>query len=119
MAAVLVACSGAPASTTATGDEMTLSDLSGNWDNGDLYLQVADDGTYQVLEEPGAVERLMGGFVARDGTDFDFVTDTSGECPGQTGVYSARLEGETLALSVVDDPCELRVAGFTAPFQRS
>jgi hypothetical protein len=60
----------------------------------------------------------MGGFVARDGDQFSFVTSTSGECPGQTGVYVATVEGDLLVLTLVEDPCETRATGFGAPFQR-
>jgi hypothetical protein len=61
----------------------------------------------------------MGGFVARDGDRFSFVTYTTGGCPGQTGTYTATIEGDLLTLTMVEDPCEERAAGFGAPFERS
>jgi hypothetical protein len=61
----------------------------------------------------------MGGFVAAMGSTVSFATDTNGECPAQTGNYKATLEGDTLTLTVSNDPCEARATGFTAPFTRS
>jgi hypothetical protein len=107
--------------TTAvvTSTEVTLTDLTGSWENGTLRLEVNEGGEYVVRdpEEPDGV--LMGGFVARDGDQFSFVTSTSGECPGQTGTYRVSIEGDVLSMTLVDDPCEIRMAGFGTPFQRS
>jgi hypothetical protein len=104
---------------TTTISEPALSDLTGNWDNGTLILQVNDAGEFLVLDPDDPEQALMGGFVARDGTEFNFVTGTSGQCPGQTGVYEAATDGDTLRLTLIDDPCETRSAGFADEFTSS
>lgn len=104
---------------TPTISEPALSDLTGNWDNGTLILQVNDAGEFLVLDSDDPEKTLMGGFVARDGTEFNFVTGTSGQCPGQTGVYEAATDGDTLRLTLIDDPCETRSAGFADEFAGS
>ena len=96
--------------------EPALSDLTGNWDNGTLILQINDAGEFLVLDSGDPSQTLMGGFVARDGTEFNFVTGTSGQCPGQTGVYEVATDGDTLRLALIDDPCETRSAGFADEF---
>jgi len=134
---VLVAClaacggNGGGSGTTSTGvtvDEntitvsttaATLSDLTGVWDNGVLVLEVNDSGEYVVMSSDGSTTVLMGGFVARDGDEFSFVTATTAECPGQTGTYVAVVEGDELTLTLVEDPCALRSSGFAAPFARN
>ncbi|MGH8914079.1 MAG: hypothetical protein ACRDZM_06115, partial [Acidimicrobiia bacterium] len=95
-----------------------LADLTGEWDNGTLVLMVNDAGEYVLNRsgEPG--ETLMGGFVARDGDQFNFVTGTTGTCPGQTGVYRATITAEELSLTLVDDPCPERAAGLEQPLTR-
>jgi hypothetical protein len=104
---------------TTTISEPALSDLTGNWDNGTLILQVNDAGEFLVLDPDDPEQALMGGFVARDGTEFNFVTGTSGQCPGQTGVYETATDGDTLRLTLIDDPCETRSAGFADEFTSS
>ncbi len=106
------------ATTTSTGD-IGLPDLVGDWDNGELFLQFADDGSYQVLEAANADpnDPVMGGFVARDGADINFVTDVFGECAGMTGVYSVAIEGGQLLLTLVDDPCQFRATRFAEPWE--
>jgi len=104
---------------TTTISEPALSDLTGNWENGTLILQVNDAGEFLVLNPEDPEQPLMGGFVARDGTEFNFVTGTSGQCPGQTGVYETAIDGDTLRLTLIDDPCETRSAGFADEFTSS
>jgi hypothetical protein len=100
---------------TTTG--VTLTDLTGTWENDALRLEVNESGEYVVRDPADPGGALMGGFVARDGEQFSFVTSTSGECPGQTGVYVARIEGDFLSLTLVDDPCDFRATGFATPLQ--
>jgi hypothetical protein len=111
---------GLEASTTSTG-EPSLSDLTGTWENDALAITVTDQGEYVILSSAtdDPAQALMGGFVARDGADFNFVTGTTGECPGQTGVYEATITADLLVLTLVEDPCEMRVSGFEAPLTRS
>jgi len=105
---------GVATTTVVTPTEATLSDLTGTWENSILTLEVNDGGEFLVLG--GSGETLMGGFIARDGVQFNFVTSTTDECPGQTGVYEASIADEVLTLTLVDDPCELRASGFEDPF---
>lgn len=133
----LAACSGAADGTTTTSvaattttsiaqtpstssPEPVLSDLTGDWDNGVMLLMVNDQGEFLVLESGSddSGEPLMGGFVAREGGDVNFVTGINGECPGQTGVYAASFVDDTLVLTLVDDPCELRADGFADPWTK-
>lgn len=105
-----------PTTTTAvTTTGATLSDLTGRWENQDLVLEVNSGGEYVIRDPDDGTGALMGGFVARDGDQFSFVTSTTGECPGQTGVYAATLNGTVLTLTIVDDPCAVRSAGFAMP----
>jgi hypothetical protein len=108
------------APSTTADPEPSLSDLTGNWDNGTMVLSVTDQGEYVIASSGGAGsgEVLMAGFVARDGDQFNFITAISGECPGQTGVYEATITTSDLVLVVVDDPCQLRSAGFAQTFAR-
>jgi len=98
--------------TTTVGEptEVTLSDLTGTWENASLTLEVNDGGEFLVMGD--STEPSMGGFIARDGAQFNFVTSTTGECPGQTGVYEASISNDTLTLVLIDDPCQLRATGF-------
>jgi hypothetical protein len=107
--------------TTTSGDDFTLSDLTGDWDNGRLFLQIADDGSYQVLEtaDSDPADPLMGGFIARDGSNLSFVTDIYGECGGETGVYEVLMSEGQLILILVDDPCEFRSDRFVDPWESS
>jgi hypothetical protein len=111
----------APESSSSTSAEVALSDLVGDWENGELFLQVADDGSYQALEmrtsDPS--DPLMSGFLARDGVNVNFVTDIYGECAGETGVYEALVMDGQLILTLVDDPCEFRANRFVATWERS
>ena len=105
-------------STTSTSGEVGLPDLVGDWDNGELFLQVTDDGSYQVLDSPDSDPNapLMAGFVARDGTSVNFVTDLFGECAGTTGIYEVELSNSDLVLTLVDDPCQFRADRFPGPW---
>jgi hypothetical protein len=107
--------------TSSTSSEVTLSDLVGDWDNGQLFLQIADDGSYQILETATSdpSDPLMGGFVARDGSNLNFVTDIYGECGGETGVYGGAMKDGQLVFTLVDDPCEFRATQFVEPWDRS
>jgi hypothetical protein len=107
--------------STSVGDEFALSDLVGDWGNGQLFLQIADDGSYQALEtaDSDPDDPLMGGFIARDGNNLSFVTDIYGECSGQTGVYEVLLSEGQLLLILVDDPCEFRSDRFVDPWESS
>ena len=107
--------------TTTSGDDFTLSDLTGDWDNGRLFLQIADDGSYQVLEtaDSDPADPLMGGFIARDGSNLSFVTDIYGECGGETGVYEVLISEGEMILILVDDPCEFRSDRFVDPWESS
>jgi hypothetical protein len=110
--ALVFACSSDDSQGTAG---LGLSDLVGDWDNGELLMQIADDGSYQVLGNSDSYPAgpLMGGFVAREGKDLNFVTDLFGDCAGMVGVYSALIDNDTLALTLVEDPCAFRAASFT------
>ncbi|MET0696488.1 MAG: hypothetical protein ABWZ58_03585 [Acidimicrobiia bacterium] len=103
--------------TTTSGPDAVISDLSGSWENERSVLRVNDGGDYIVLGPDADPDRpLTGGFVAREEGNFIFVSGVVGECPGQTGVYSADLEDDLLTLTVVDDPCAARVAWFEPVF---
>jgi hypothetical protein len=103
--------------TSATTAVPVLSDLSGSWTNERAVLQVNDAGDYIVLGPDGDPdEPLTLGFVARDDVNVIFVSGVNGECPGQTGVYDAVVDGDTLALTLVDDPCTARTGWFELPF---
>jgi hypothetical protein len=106
--------------STTSGDEFALSDLVGSWDNGQLFLQIADDGSYQALETPDsdASDPLMGGFIARDGNNLSFVTDIYGECGGETGIYEVLMSEGQLILILGDDPCQFRSDRFVEPWER-
>jgi len=108
------------ASSTTTTSEVVLSELVGDWGNSELFLQIADDGSYQVLETPTSDpnDPLMGGFLARDGTNVIFVTNIYGECAGQTGVYEALMTDGQLILILVDDPCQFRATRFESPWDQ-
>lgn len=108
----------APTTSSTTASEVALSDLVGNWDNGQLFLQILDDGSYQALATPTSDpnEPLFAGFVARDGVNFIFVTNIYAECPGDTGVYEVLKTDDQLLLMLVDDPCEFRAARFVEPW---
>jgi hypothetical protein len=105
-----------PASTTAPPIPV-LSDLTGNWENERAVLRVNDGGDYVVLgPDADADQPLTVGFVARDEVNVIFVSGVSGECPGETGVYGAVIDEETLTLTLVDDPCTARAGWFELPF---
>jgi hypothetical protein len=108
-------------SSSSTTEVVVLSDLVGDWENGEWFLQIADDAFYQVLEESTSDpdDPLMSGFLARDGVNVNFVTDIYGDCAGQTGVYEVLLIDARLMLILVDDPCELRATRFVDPWERS
>ncbi len=40
------------------------------------------------------------------------------DCPDQTGVYSARVDGNTLEISVQDDECYPRIGGLIGTWTR-
>jgi len=105
---------------TTTTHQITLGDLVGDWDNGQLFLQVTDDGSYQVLETAASNpnDPLMGGFVAREEANLIFVTNIYGECAGQTGVYAAAMDDTQLVLILVDDPCQFRATRFESPWDQ-
>ena len=113
--------SGAVSTSTTSTHEFALSDLVGNWDNGKLFLQFTEDGSYQVLQTPGSDpnDPVMGGFVARDGINLIFVTNIYGECSGETGVYEPLMASGQLVLSLVDDPCQFRSERFVDPWERA
>ncbi len=102
--------------TVPVTTETAIADLTGRWENTTFVLEVNDDGEFVVMISGDSLETLMGGFVARDGSEFNFVTGTTGSCPGQTGVYEATFTDDELTLILVDDPCEERAAGFEEPF---
>jgi hypothetical protein len=110
-----------PVSTpTTTGPEPVISDLSGSWENERSVLRVNDAGDFVVLGPNADPDRpLTGGFVAREEGNFIFVSGVAGECPGQTGVYGAVVEEDTLKLIVVDDACTSRVAWFEPTYTRA
>ena len=105
---------------TTSGPEPVISDLSGSWENERSVLRVNDAGDFVVLGPDADPDRpLTGGFVAREEGNFIFVSGVAGECPGQTGVYGAVVEEDTLKLTVVDDPCTSRVAWFEPTYTRA
>ncbi len=111
-----ITTSTAPA-TTSTPPIPVLSDLTGNWENERAVLRVNDAGDYVVLGADADPDLpLTVGFVARDEVNVIFVSGVAGECPGQTGVYGAVVDDETLTLTLVDDPCAARAAWFELPF---
>jgi hypothetical protein len=104
-------------STTSTLPVPVLSDLTGNWENERAALRVNDAGDYVVLGPDADPDQpLTGGFVARDEVNVIFVSGVTGECPGQTGVYGAVVDEDTLTLTLVDDPCTARAGWFELPF---
>jgi hypothetical protein len=107
------------AAPTTTSWEVGLPDLVGDWDNGELFLQIADDGSYQVLESADSDpdDPVIGGFLARDGADLNFVTNLFGECAGVTGVYGVELDEGQMLLTLVDDPCQYRSTRFIEPWE--
>lgn len=103
--------------TTSTPPIPVLSDLTGNWVNERSVLRVNDGGDYVVLGPDADPDQpLTVGFVARDEVNVIFVSGVEGECPGETGVYHAVVDEETLTLTLVDDPCEARASWFELPF---
>ncbi|HEU4916127.1 MAG TPA: hypothetical protein VFV13_06135 [Acidimicrobiia bacterium] len=103
--------------TTSTPPIPVLSDLTGNWENERAVLRVNDAGDYVVLGPDADPDQpLTVGFVARDEVNVIFVSGVAGECPGQTGVYGAVVDDDTLTLTLVDDPCAARAAWFELPF---
>jgi hypothetical protein len=117
---LLVGSCGESSETTESTALVTLSDLEGSWVNEAALLLVADDGSYAVFDDPAFPDLvLMNGFIARQDDQMIFVTGVNGECPGQTGNYTAALDGDTLTLTLIDDPCPLRVDLFKAPFEKS
>lgn len=134
---LIVACGEDADSSTTTSDVVTtasssastipaagsttagpaLSDLTGSWMNERAVLQVNDAGDYIVLgPDADPNEPLTLGFVARDDVNVIFVSGVNGECPGQTGVYDAVVDGDTLTLTLVEDPCAARAEWFARPF---
>jgi hypothetical protein len=118
---VATSTSSSSSSTTVPATSSTavpvLSDLSGSWTNERAVLQVNDAGDYIVLgPDADPNEPLTLGFVARDDVNVIFVSGVNGECPGQTGVYNAVVDGDTLTLTLVDDPCTARAGWFELPF---
>ena len=115
--AITTTSSSPTTTTTSTPPIPVLSDLTGAWVNERAVLQVNDAGDYLVLgpdADPG--QPLTLGFVARDDVNVIFVSGVNGECPGETGVYNAVVDGETLTLTLVDDPCTARTEWFGLPF---
>lgn len=124
MALVASACSASiedgGASPVTVPVSLSLSDLSGTWENERSVLRINDAGDFVVLGVDADPDRpLSGGFVARDDEDFIFVSGAVGECPGQTGVYGAAVDDEVLTLTLVDDPCAARAAWFEPPYSRA
>ncbi len=97
----------------------TLAALSGTWVNDLLVLEVNDGGEFVIHPAGDPAGPAIGGFIARDGDQFSFVTSIEGECPGQTGVYQVLAAGDTLSLLLVEDQCDVRSSGFAEPFGRS
>jgi hypothetical protein len=120
----IVSCSGTGTTDTSvgtgSGPQLALSDLTGSWANDSVTLRVNDAGDFLILPagDPDEADPLLGGFVARDEEDLIFVTDVGGECSGRSGVYAAAIDAATLTLSLVEDPCPVRVAWFETPLQR-
>jgi hypothetical protein len=117
MAVVAMVVTGCGGNRALPIDEVELSDLTGSWSNDSVTLQVNDAGDFLILPsgDPDEADPLLGGFVARDAEDLIFVTGVGGECPGQSGVYAAAIDAANLTLSLVDDPCPIRVAWFETP----
>ena len=103
-----------PSGTSAGG--FFVRDLIGTWENTTYVLTVTDDTKYSVAASAAPDVALMDGFVAGMGGSVSFATNTTGECPAQTGTYDAAIEGDTLTLTATHDPCEARAAGFAEPF---
>ncbi|MGH8951024.1 MAG: hypothetical protein ACRDX9_06350 [Acidimicrobiia bacterium] len=109
-----IGCSG---DTAVTSDQevLELSDLSGVWANDTVVLRINDAGDFLVQPADAAGEVVMRGFIARDDRRFIFVTGVGGECPGTRGAYTATVDPDALALTLDDDPCDLRAGWFGKP----
>jgi hypothetical protein len=119
----------ATTSTTTTtttehpGRPVALADLVGRWGSETNVIQFDEGGSYELFAlDPEGTETSTGvfGFVALQDGQLIFATSANpNPCPGETGVYVGELRGETLHLSVVDEPCAFREDGFAAPFTPS
>jgi hypothetical protein len=116
------ATSTAPQGTSAPSggsSSLTPADIVGTWDNGVYVLTVLDGTEYTIAASDAPDTVLMSGFIAAMGSTITLATGTNGECPGQTGNYKGSLEGDTLTLTVSNDPCQARAEGLAAPLTRS
>jgi hypothetical protein len=102
---------------------VSLSDLPGGWQSEGHVIRFDEGGSYELFElASDGTETATGvlGFVALQDGQLIFATSANpNPCPGETGVYIGELSGETLELSVVDEPCAFREGAFASPFQRS
>jgi len=141
-ALILVSCGETPAAETTTssstpttavttsstttvppaGGPVALSDLVGRWESESNAMTFDEGGSYELFESDGdGIETPTGviGFVALQGGQLVFATSANpNPCPGQTGIYDGDLIGETLHLSLVEDPCGFREEAFASPFSR-
>lgn len=139
---ILVSCGETPAAETNTSSStptsvvstsstttvppprppVTLSDLVGRWESESNAMTFDEGGSYELFEREGdGTETPTGviGFVALQGGQLVFATSANpNPCPGQTGIYDGELVGETLQLSLVEDPCGFRELAFASPFSR-
>jgi hypothetical protein len=100
--------------------------LVGRWqrdepfDFGDFVATViwtgSDDGGCEVeLQADGFAEAFDCTYTAEAG---DFTMQDDG-CPGDVGRYTYSVSGDTLTLSLVDDPCEERSDALPATWTRT
>lgn len=106
--------------TQAPPRPVVLSDLVGRWGSEAHVIQFDEGGSYELFGlEPDGTEAITGviGFVALQEGQLIFATSANpNPCPGETGVYVGEMRGETLHLSVVDEPCAFRGDAFASPF---
>jgi hypothetical protein len=142
VALILLSCGETPAAETSTssstptpvvttsstttvprpGQPVALSDLVGRWESESNAMTFDEGGSYELFEMDGdGTETPTGviGFVALQGGQLVFATSADpNPCPGQTGIYDSELVGETLHLSLFEDPCGFREEAFASPFSR-
>jgi hypothetical protein len=107
----LTACAGSKSAPSLGG-----VDITGVWkqDEGSLFLQVNEDGTYAAAPiKPDFIEKApveIGQF-RLEGASFTFITsDESAFCGGQTGRYQVELtEQGQLQFELEEDACQERV----------
>ena len=138
-ALILVSCGETPAAETTTSSStpttivstttppperrpVALADLVGGWESEANAMTFDEGGSYELFEIDGDGTETptdVIGFVALQGGQLVFASRANpNPCTGQSGVYEGELVGETLQLSLVEDPCAFREEAFASPFSR-